>query len=71
MQINTLAPLPNRLLGHDDAPLDERIFRVAEAQRESMVQPDGVADDLKRESMPVIAGELARHRPTLPAVAST
>ena len=39
--------------------------------RRTMVQPDRVADDVGRESISVIAGRLAPHRPTLPLVAST
>ena len=52
-------PLPNRLVGHDDAPLGEEIFRIAEAQTEPVVEPDGVTDDLGRKSIAVIAGRLA------------
>jgi hypothetical protein len=32
-----------------------------------VVEPDGVTDDLRRESVAVVAG----HQPTLPATAST
>ena len=66
-----LAPLPNRLVGDRHASLREEIFGIAEAEAESMVEPDRVADDVGRESISVIAGQLALHRPTLPLVAST
>jgi hypothetical protein len=36
-----------------------------------VVEPDGVTDDLRRESAPVVADGVADHWPTLPAVAST
>ena len=49
-------PLANRLVGHDDAPLGEEIFGVAEAQTEPVVEPDGVADDLGWKSIAVVAG---------------
>ena len=64
-------PLPNRLVRHGDAPLREEIFGIAEAHTEPVVEPDGVTDDVRRESVAVVAGGRARHRPTLPAAAST
>ena len=66
-----LAPLPNRLVGDRYASLREEIFSIAEAEAESIVEPDRVADDVRWESISVIAGRLAPHRPTLPLVAST
>jgi hypothetical protein len=36
-------PLPNRLIGHGDAPLGEEIFGISEAQTEPVVQPDRVS----------------------------
>ena len=64
-------PLPNRLVRYGDAPLSEEIFGIAEAQTEPVVEPDGVTDDFRRESVAVVAGGRARHRPTLPASVST
>ena len=66
-----LAPLPNRLVGDRHASLREEIFSIAEAEAESIVEPDRVDDDVGWESISVIAGRLAPHRPTLPLVAST
>ena len=66
-----LAPLPNRLVGDHHASLREEIFSIAEAETESIVEPDRVADDVGWESISVIAGRLTPHRPTLPLVAST
>ena len=56
---------------HQRPSLREEIFGIAEAEAEPMVEPDRVADDVGRESISVIAGRLAPHRPTLPLVAST
>ena len=39
---------------------------IPETERESVIQPNRVADDLRRESVAVIARRVARHRPTLP-----
>ena len=66
-----LAPLPNRLVGDRHASLREEIFSIAEAETESIVEPDRDADDVGWESISVIAGRLTPHRPTLPLVAST
>ena len=66
-----LAPLPNRLVGDRHASLREEIFSIAEAEAESIVEPDRVADDVGWESISVIADRLTPHRPTLPLVAST
>ena len=49
----------------------KEIFSIAEAEAELIVEPGRVADDVGWESISVIAGRLAPHRPTLPLVAST
>jgi hypothetical protein len=65
-------PLPNRLVGHGDAPLGEEIFGISKAQTETMVEPNGVTDDLWRESIsPIAGGGIAHHGHTLPVDAST
>ena len=45
------APGPNGFVGHRDAALGEKVLSVAKAQREPMVQPDGVADHFGREAV--------------------
>src|SRR4051812_28741699 len=45
-----LTPLSNRLIGHDDSPLGEKILDISKAQAEAMVSPDRVADDLGRKT---------------------
>ncbi len=66
-----LAPRPTRLGGDRHAALREAILGSAEAAAEPMGEPDHVADDVGRESIAVIAGRRAPHRPILPLVAST
>ena len=61
-----LAPLPNRLVGDRHASLREEIFSIAEAEAESMVEPDGVANDLGGKSISMVARRVALHRPSLP-----
>ena len=66
-----LTPMSDGLVRDQDAPLGQEIFGVAEAETEAVTEPDGVADDLGRESIAVVALRLVRHRPTLPGTAST
>ena len=41
-----LTPVPNRFVRDNDSAFGEKILDMAEAQAETMVNPDGVADDL-------------------------
>ena len=50
-----LAPLSDGLVGNNNSPLCQEILDISEAQTEAVVEPDGVADDLRRESLPVTA----------------
>jgi len=43
---DSLAALADRFKGHVHAPTEEDLLNVSETGRESLVQPDGVADDL-------------------------
>ena len=49
-------PLPNGFIRHDDAPFGQPILDIPEAQTVSVVQPHGVADDVRRKAMPQVAG---------------
>ena len=66
-----LTSLPNRLVRHRDTPFGEEIFDISETQAKAVVEPDGVTDDFRRESVSAVAGRLACHRPTLSPAAST
>ncbi len=68
-------PLSDGLVGDDDAPLCQEIFDISEAQTEAEVEPDGLADDLRRKSVSVVAGRIScssaqsashRHNLTMP-----
>jgi hypothetical protein len=50
-----LTPEPNRFIRDDDSAFGEKVLDISEAQAESMVNPDGIADDFWRETMTVIA----------------
>jgi hypothetical protein len=60
-------PVPNSLVGDGDAALGQQVFGIAKTQADAVVEPDGVTDDLGRESIAVVVGPLAGHHPTLPA----
>ena len=44
-----VAPGPDRLLGHLDTTFEHQLRHVAQAQREPVLQPDAMADDLGRK----------------------
>jgi len=47
-------PEPNRFTAYSDASLSQEIFNVSVTQIESIVKPDGITDDVRRESMALI-----------------
>ena len=49
-----LAPLPDSLIGENDAALSHQQFNVSVAEREAKVEPDTVADDLRWGAMTAI-----------------
>lgn len=49
-------PLPDGLVGHDDTADKQEFLHVAIAQAESVVEPDAVTDDLRREAVVLITG---------------
>ena len=60
------APLPNGFVRHDDAAFGQQILNIPEAHAVSVVQPDGVADDFRREAMPKVAGSSRVHLGIVP-----
>ena len=46
----------DRLVGHGDAALGEKVFLIPEAEGESMIEPRSVTDDLGREAVTLILG---------------
>jgi hypothetical protein len=59
------APEADRFSRHSDAPLGQQIFNVSVAQVEALVEPDGVTDDIWRESVTLVC----IHTPILPVTA--
>ena len=66
-----LTPLSDGLVGDYDPALRQKVFNISEAQAESMIEPDGMADDIRRKSVSLIGWCIGVHSPSLPAVAST
>ena len=60
-----LTPDSNRFIRDDDSAFGEKIFDIPEAQAETMVNPDGIADDFRREPMAVIQRPAAFHGTSL------
>ena len=56
------APEANCFAGDSDASFGEKIFDIPMAEVESVVQPDGVGNDIRRESVAFINS----HGPSLP-----
>ena len=52
-------PLSNGLVADHDPALCWKVFNISEAQAESVVEPDSMADDFWRKSVSVIAGRNA------------
>jgi hypothetical protein len=48
-------PLADGLMGHVDAALEQEFLHVAVAQREAIIQPDAMADDLPGEAVVFVA----------------
>ena len=44
-------PLADGLVGHADAALEQKLLHVAVAQREAIIEPDAMADDLAGEAV--------------------
>jgi hypothetical protein len=44
------APLPNRLIGHDDASLGHQFLNIPGTERKAEIQPHSVADHLPWET---------------------
>ena len=61
------APQANRLVGDLDSSRREHLLDVTETQAEAVVEPDGMGNDLDRESVPRIRRFLFSHQQSLPA----
>jgi hypothetical protein len=51
-----LKPLVNRFIGNGDSTLSQEFFDLTETQTESMVEPHGVANNLRGKPVTLVAG---------------
>lgn len=54
-------PLPHGLVGHDDPPLREEFLDIAEAEGETVIQPDCVTDNDRRKPVAMVATRIRFH----------
>jgi hypothetical protein len=54
LRTESSASQPNSPVGYGDAPLSEEILGISETQTEPVIKPDGVTDDLRRESVSMV-----------------
>lgn len=59
------APLVDGLVRHLDSTLGQEIFGITRAEAEAVAEPDGVADDACRKSVPRVEGCCVLHDRTL------
>jgi hypothetical protein len=51
-----IARKANRFVGDDDASLSQQVFDIPVAQVEALVEPDGILDDRRGKSVPLVRG---------------
>ncbi len=68
VRAKSVTPLPNRFVGNLDSTLCQGILDIAQAEAKPMVQPNGVTDNRRRESMSVIQRLDVLHGLMLPDV---
>ncbi len=56
-----LTPLADRFIRNGDTTFGQQLFDLTEAQREAVVQPDGMADYLRGKTVTLVAGNLVFH----------
>ncbi len=52
-------------------PPSQEIFDISEAQAEAVVEPNGMADNLRRKPVSAVAGRVSIHPASLPGTPST
>lgn len=61
------APLADRFERDDDSAFGQQIFNITEAHTETVIDPHGIADDFRRESVSAVAGSGGLHGLSLSA----
>src|ERR671916_140136 len=60
------APLPDGFVGDRDAPREHHLLHLPQAQREPVVQPHAMTDDLHRVTEPSVRRRTGAHQPASP-----
>jgi hypothetical protein len=58
-------PTSNGFIGDCDASFREKVFHIAEAHGETMIDPHGVTDDFRWKTVSVVTGSNVPHRMSL------
>jgi len=61
MRFLTIRPLTNGFICGGDAAFGEKFFHLTKTEAETMVQPDGVADNFSGKTVTLIAEPLSVH----------
>jgi hypothetical protein len=59
-------PAPDRLVGNDDAALQQHLLDEAQAEGKPKIQPDSVGDDFGGKAVALVTHGRRRHSPALP-----
>ena len=59
------APSPDGFVRNNDSAFGQKIFNITEAQTEAMIDPYGIADDFRRETVSAVTGSGALHEMSL------
>ena len=59
------APPPDGFVGNHDSAFGQKIFNITEAQTEARIDPYGVANDFRRETVSVVTGSGGVHEMSL------
>lgn len=65
VEAELLTPMANGFIRNDDASVGQKIFDIAKAQTETMIKPDGMPNDFRREAMTMVARATGFHAASL------
>jgi hypothetical protein len=63
--------MSNGFIGDDDSAFGEKILDISETQAETMIDPDGMANDFDREAITVVTRTTGFHALSLAASSSS
>ena len=63
--------LPDGFVGGHHTSFGKEFLDIPEAQAEAVIEPDGMTDDLRRESVSAVAASMGCQQPSLPRTGSS